>query len=69
MQHRFACVLTCATLTIFVLLIVFAPPAVSKAYAHSGASVEIAEAFINKSRASDRQAGTSELPRPLEAAN
>ena len=66
-QNRFACVLTCATMIILVLLIVFAPAAVSKAYAHSGASVEVAEAYIDKGRASNRQAGTSVLTCSLAA--
>lgn len=56
-QHRFACVLTCAMLILLIPMIVFAPATVSKAHTHPGASVELAEMYINKRRASNRQAG------------
>lgn len=67
MQHRFACALTCAMLILLVPLIVFAPATVSKAHTHPGASVEIAERYINKRRASDRQACTLKLNLSLAA--
>ena len=64
MQHQFACALTCAMLMMLVPLIAFAQ---TVSAAHPGSSVEVAEAYINKSRASDRQACTSELTYSLAA--
>ena len=50
MQRRFSCVLTCATLIV-------ALATVSRAHPHLGSSVDVAGAYISKSRASNRQAG------------
>ena len=67
MQHRFACALICAMLILLIPLIVFAPATVPKAHTHPGASVEVAEMYINKRRASNRQAGIFELTLSLVA--